>query len=190
MKSLSNKGQAKGVLATCISIGIVVFLALLLRQCVQILRIVGFSDEPTLHNGQIVLEDTWTYRLHAPQRGDMISFVAPPDPKSWYEKRIIGLPGDTMTINDTQVIVNGVTLNEPYVSPALQANPNKNKYESFTVPPNDYFVMGDDRRYSYDSRAWGFVPRQNIVGRTIAVLWPIAQNSGYLPDETYVYQGV
>jgi signal peptidase I len=173
----------------------IVGMVILLGQSVGLAYTSGISDEPTLHNGQRMLLDSWTYHFHAPQRGDMVTFEAPPaalqlyhlPDKTRFVKRIIGLPGDSITINNTQVIVNGVTLHEPYV--VLQGNPD-HTYEYVTVPKNEYWVMGDDRLWSGDSREWGFVPRQNIEARVVAVLWPIAPNSGYLPNWSGVYQGV
>src|SRR5262249_36535032 len=127
---------------------------------------------------------------HTPVRGDVVVFVAPPNPSQDYIKRIVGLPGDVITIRDTTVIVNGQPLKEFYVKTEDQGNP----YPPFTnrvIPPNSYFVLGDNRNGSSDSRDWGCVPRSNIIGRAALVYWPFGQdNNGLLPDVTSVYTNV
>jgi signal peptidase I len=120
----------------------------------------------------------------------VIVFIAPPDPSLNYVKRIIALPGDRLTIQGTKVQVNGTVLNETYVAPEDQGNPYAPIVNQL-VPAGDYFVMGDDRKNSSDSRDWGFVPRQNIVGRAALVYWPLGQsNSGFLPDVSSVFAHV
>ncbi len=165
-------------------------LFLLVRMAVQNFDINGYSMEPTLHNNELILVNKWAYLFQSPARGDIIVFVAPPHPNEDYIKRVIGLPGDIISIQGTKVIVDGHTLNEPYVSPKNQGNP----YPSFTdmlIPPNAYFVLGDNRANSSDSRDWGCVPRQNIIGQAILVYWPLgANNTGFLPPEGAVFAQV
>src|SRR5271165_4947401 len=96
---------------------------LVIRFAIQNFNIDGTSMEPNLHNSELVLVDKWTYLFHSPTRGDVIVFHAPPDPSQDYVKRVIGLPGDTVTINGTTVIVDGVMLNETYVAPQDQGVP-------------------------------------------------------------------
>lgn len=155
---------------------------LVIRLAVQNFNVDGMSMEPNLHNQELILVDKWSYLFHAPTRGDVIVFVAPPNPALDYVKRIVGLPGDIITIQDTTVIVNGKPLNEPYVDPHRQGDP----YQPFVnrvVPPNTYFVLGDNRNGSSDSRDWGCVPRQNVIGRAALVYWPLGQdNNGLLPS--------
>lgn len=136
--------------------------------------------------------DKWTYLFHPPARGDVVVFVAPPNPSLDYVKRIIGLPGDVITIHNTTVIVDGVTLNDTFVSAANQGNPFAEKHiENMLVPPNDYFVMGDNRANSSDSRDWGFLPRKNIIGRAALVYWPLGlDNDGLLPNVSSVFANV
>src|SRR5579859_104288 len=147
-----------------------VLMFLVIRLAVQNFNIDGFSMEPSLHNTELILVDKWSYLFHAPARGDVIVFVAPPHPDQDYIKRIIALPGDIITIRDTTVIVDGVILNERYVDPKNQGN--NFAYKNITnmlVPPDDFFVLGDNREGSSDSRDWGFVPRANIIGRAALV---------------------
>jgi signal peptidase I len=165
---------------------------LVIRLAVQNFNIDGYSMEPSLHNGELILVDKWSYLLHAPNRGDVIVFTAPLTPSQDYIKRIIGIPGDVITVRGTDVFVDGVKLNETYVSPARQGNPYAYKViNNLVVPPNDYWVMGDNRAGSCDSRSFGFVPRQNIIGRAALVYWPLRlDNDGLLPDRSSVFASV
>lgn len=165
---------------------------LVIRFAVQNFNIEGTSMEPSLHNTELILVDKWSYLFHAPDRGDVIVFVAPPDPTQDYIKRIVAVPGDVLTIHDTTVIVDGVTLNEPYVAQKNQGNPYAfNHINNLVIPPNDYFVLGDNRNGSSDSRNWGFVSRAKIVGRAALVYWPLGQdNDGFLPNYGSVFAKV
>ncbi len=174
------------------TIVLTVLMFLVIRFAVQNFNVEGTSMEPRLHNGELILVDKWTYLFHPPQRGDVIVFIAPPVPSEDFVKRIIGVPGDHITINNTTVSVNGVTLNETYVAPIDQGNPYYDgTIKNWTVPPNSYFVLGDDRVRSDDSRAWGFVPTKNIIGRAALVYWPLGQdNNGFLPNYSSVFASV
>lgn len=174
------------------TIVLTILMFLVIRFAVQNFNIEGTSMEPGLHNTELILVDKWSYLFHAPERGDVVVFVAPPDPTQDYIKRIVALPGDTITIHDTTVIVDGVTLHEPYVAPQNQGNPYAFKViNNLVVPPNDYFVLGDNRGGSSDSRNWGFVPRTNIIGRAALVYWPLGQNNdGFLPNYASVFANV
>lgn len=165
---------------------------LIIRFAIQNFNVDGTSMEPNLHNKELILVDKWTYMFRAPERGDVIVFIAPPNPSMDYVKRVIGLPGDVITIRNTTVIVDGVTLTEPYVAPQNQGN--MFAYKNITnrvVPANDYFVLGDNRAVSSDSRDWGFVPRANIIGRAAFVYWPFGQdNNGFLKNFAFVFASV
>jgi signal peptidase I len=167
-----------------------VLMFLVIRLAVQNFNVDGMSMEPNLHNGELILVDRWSYFFRAPARGDIIVFVAPPQPDTDYVKRIIGLPGDVVTVHGTTVIVNGKTLDDAFVQPSREGNP----FPSFTnliVPPNTYFVLGDNRAGSSDSRAWGCVPRQNLIGRAALVYWPLGQdNDGLIPNESIHFTGI
>jgi signal peptidase I len=165
-------------------------LFLAINLAVQNYDVDGPSMEPSLHNQERIMVDKVSYLFHAPNRGDVIVFKAPPSPSEDYVKRIIAVPGDTITVVGTTVKVNGTTLNETYVAASDQGNgyaPIINR----KIPANDYFVMGDDRVDSYDSRAWGFVPRGNIIGRAALVYWPLNKdNTGFLPNVSSVFANV
>ncbi|MEO8970230.1 MAG: signal peptidase I [Ktedonobacteraceae bacterium] len=174
------------------TIVLTVLLFFVISSAVQNYFVDGVSMEPNLHNTERILVDKWSYLFHPPQRGDIIVFVAPPDPSADYVKRIIALPGDIITIRNTTVIVDGDTLNETYIAPSRQGNPFAYKQLSnIIVPSNDYFVLGDNRAQSSDSRDWGFVPRNNIVGRAVLVYWPLGEsNDGLLPNVSRVFANV
>jgi signal peptidase I len=174
------------------TIVLTILMFLVIRFAVQNFNIEGTSMEPSLHNQELILVDKWTYLFRPPARGDVIVFVAPPNPSQDYIKRVVGLPGDVITINNTTVIVDGVTLRETYVDPNNQGNIYDYKHiANMVVPPNHYFVLGDNRRGSSDSRDWGFVPKKNIIGRAAIVYWPLQQdNDGFLPNVSTVFANV
>ncbi len=174
------------------TIVLTVLMFLVIRFAVQNFNIEGHSMEPSLHDQELILVDKWTYLFHPPSRGDVIVFIAPPQPSQDYIKRVIGIPGDVITIQNTTVIVDGVALKETYVDPRNQGTTYEDRHiVNMVVPPNDYFVLGDNRANSSDSRVWGFVPKQNIIGRAALVYWPLQQNNdGFLPNVSAVYASV
>jgi signal peptidase I len=135
---------------------------------VQNYMVDGASMQPSLNNNQYVLVNKLAYLFHTPERGDVIVFHWPIDTNKDLIKRVIGVPGDVIVIDRTTVRVNGVLLNEPYIMAAN--NPIGNRW---VVPPNNYFVMGDNRPVSDDSRDWGFVPKSYIIGKAVIVYWPL-----------------
>jgi signal peptidase I len=142
----------------------------------------GESMHPTFENGDYLIVDELTYHFEAPQRGDVIVFRYPGDPKIFYIKRIIGLPGETVHINSGKVTITktdgtNITLNEPYavVEDATYT-------ENTTLSSTQYFVMGDNRPDSSDSRVWGPLPTANIIGRVYLRLLP-ASRLGILPGK-------
>lgn len=145
----------------------------------------GASMDPNIENGQYLLIDEISYRIHAPQRGDVIVFRAPPEPSKYYIKRIIGLPGETVQITGGRVTIfntaypKGILLDESYLT--------HHQSDTLTtkVPDGEYFVMGDNRAASYDSRGWGTLPEKEIRGRALLRLLPIT-TIDYLPaKESY-----
>lgn len=133
----------------------------------------GASMVPTFQNGQYLIIDELSYRFEQPKRGDVIVFRYPKDPSQFFIKRIIGLPGETITIaNGTVSITHAdgtpVPLDESYV-----VNQGNGSDMHYTLPSDRYFVMGDNRPESSDSRIWGTMPRENIVGRVFLRLLPV-----------------
>ncbi|GHO44950.1 signal peptidase I [Ktedonospora formicarum] len=154
-----------------------ILMFLVIRLAVQNFNIDGHSMEPTFHDKQFIFVDKWSYLMRAPARGDVIVFAAPPEPSQDYIKRVVGLPGDVITIQDTAIFINGKALNtEPYVDIRMQGNPYA-PIVNMVVPNGTYFVLGDNRAGSSDSRAWGCVPRQNVVGQAAFVFWPFGQDN-------------
>ena len=135
----------------------------------------GASMDPTFATGQFLVVDRMTYRFEAPQRGDVIVFEYPNDPSTYYIKRIIGLPEETISIKDGQVtIINkdnpkGLVLNEPYIATEHLSHDTS----TTTLTSTQYFVMGDNRAQSSDSRFWGPLESHFIIGRPIVRLLPV-----------------
>ncbi len=131
----------------------------------------GSSMEPNYRSGDYLIIDELSYRLRDPQRGEVIVFEYPLDPTSKYIKRIIGLPGETIEIRDGKIFIkkdeNEFVVDENiYLSESdLEKWTINNNKDPITLKENEYFVMGDNRNYSSDSRRWGVLPRENIVGR-------------------------
>ncbi len=142
----------------------------------------GASMNPTFETNQYLIVDQLTYRNSEPQRGDVIIFRFPLNPKDFYIKRVIGLPNETVTIEGNAVYIQEnaedarYKLEEPYIT--FQANNNL----SVTLDSDEYFVMGDNRPNSSDSRHWGVLPKEFIVGRAYLRLLPFKE-IGLLPGE-------
>ncbi|GHO74109.1 hypothetical protein KSD_18800 [Ktedonobacter sp. SOSP1-85] len=172
------------------TIVLTVLMFLVIRLAVQNFNIDGQSMEPNFHNQQFIFVDKWSYLFHPPRRGDVIVFAAPPEPDQDYIKRVVGLPGDVITIQGTTVFVNGKALSETYIDPHRQGNPYA-PIVNMVIPQGDYFVLGDNRAGSSDSRAWGCVPKQNLVGQAAFVFWPLGQdNWGLVKNESGIFDQV
>lgn len=147
-----------GAIALLIVLPIRIFIA-------QPFVVSGSSMEPTFHNGEYLIVDQATYHLRGPQRGEVVIFRYPKDTSKYFIKRIIGLPGETIHISDSKVTVtepNGTNIDipEPYV-----VNHGNGGDLDMTLEEGDYFVMGDNRPASSDSRVWGVLPREDMIGR-------------------------
>ena len=166
-----------------------VLMFLVINLAVQNFDVDGHSMETRLHDQERVMVDKASYLFHPPARGDVIVFVAPPQPTLDYVKRIIAIPGDVISVDNGVPTVDGVTLKEFYLDPRnVGKSPTDNVIHNLVVPPGYYFVMGDNRKGSFDSRSWGLLPRKNIIGRAALVYWPLGQdNNGLLPDVSSVF---
>jgi signal peptidase I len=151
-----------------LSVLIAVLVILLLYRPV---KVEGTSMMPSLYDQERLFINQFSYKfgLGDIKRGDTVVFFFPEDPTKSYIKRVIGLPGDTVALEDGYVIVNGKRLQENYVPNEYR---DDRPYSPTVVPPGDYFVLGDHRVSSNDSRAWGFVPRNYIYGKAVFVFWP------------------
>lgn len=156
-----------------IALAIFVIIYLFLFQPHQVR---GNSMYPNFHDADYLLTDKISYRLNSPQRDDIVIFVAPKNEDYDYIKRIIGLPGEKVSLNENnQVLVDNQILTEPYL-PEETPTYGGNFLEvgkAVTVPEEQYFVLGDNRNHSSDSRDWGFVPKENIVGKAWLRYWPL-----------------
>ncbi len=140
----------------------------------------GDSMFPTFHDGEYLIVDELSYILKGPSRSDVVIFRYPNDPSRYFIKRIIGMPNEKIIIKDGAItIVNkdnpdGLKLTEPYLGEGFHTT------DTFTTDEDEYFVMGDNRNRSSDSRSWGVLPRKNMVGRAYLRLLPI-KDAAYLP---------
>jgi signal peptidase I len=129
-------------------------------------RVDGTSMQPTLQDGEYVLVNKLAYRFGTLERGDIIVFRFPMDPQQDLIKRVIGMPGDQVSIGGGQVSVNGNILDEPYIAAAPVYS------GAWNIPEGYLFVLGDNRNDSSDSHSWGLVPMGNVIGKAILIYWP------------------
>lgn len=138
---------------------------------VQPHRVKGESMMPNFHDGELLLTEKVTYRFSQPDRGDVIVFRAPNTTNVDYIKRVIGLPGEQVRVKDGSVFINGEKLDEPYETQLTSGT------EEVTIGEDQYFVLGDNRGASSDSRSFGLISKNAIRGRTWLVYWPIWQSN-------------
>jgi len=154
-----------------ISVALAVILIVFIYQPV---KVEGTSMMPGLSDQERIFVNKYEYKLgeNNIHRGDLVVFHYPHDERESYIKRVIGLPGDSLSIVDGDVYVNGQQLDEPYV---LDAYRDRDSMAREIVPPGHYFVLGAHRNSSSDSRSWGFVTRNEIYGKAVLVYWPLAK---------------
>ena len=134
----------------------------------------GASMEPNFHSGDYLIVDEISYRLWEPQRGDVIVFKYPKKPSQRYIKRIIGLPGETIEIKDGQIsVLKDGKIQEIDESSYLPDHQTTQGEISEKLGEGDYFVLGDNRSFSSDSRYWGFLPKKYIIGKALLRAWPL-----------------
>ena len=163
------------------TVALTILIFLVIRFVIQSYHVEGPSMQTTLTSDNFVVVNKVSYLFHAPERGDIIVFHYPLDTTRDFIKRVIGLPGDTIKVDSTHVWVNGVQLTEPYVH-----IPFNGIGAVWKIPANEYFVMGDNRPVSDDSRSWGCVPKDFIVGKAVVVYWPL-KNIEVLNTYSQVY---
>jgi signal peptidase I len=142
-------------------------------------RVVGQSMVPTLQNNQFLVVSKLDYRLHKPRRGDIIVFRDPYNRERKLIKRIIGLPGENVEVQDGQVLIDQERIDEPYIADLGRYNQG-----STPIPDGQYYVLGDNRNNSSDSHTWGLLPKEEIVGKALLCYWPPDQ-WGLLPHALY-----
>ncbi len=152
-----------------------VALALVIRTfIIAPFKIPSGSMHPTLLEGDRILVTKFLYHFYQPQRGDIVVFRYPEDPKRPFIKRLVGLGGDHVEITDGHLLING----QPPTAPIFQQmtyynqGPYGQAHQAIDVPPDTYFVLGDNSASSHDSRFWGFVPKRLLIGRAVCIFWP------------------
>ncbi len=150
----------------------IVLAAFIITFIAQSFVVEGSSMEPSLHNRERLLVNKLVYRFREPQRGDVVVFRYPANPKRKFIKRVIGVPGDVVAVRDGHVLLNGEVLEEGYTMDLTFGS-----FGPEVVPPGRYFVLGDNRNNSDDSRYpdVGFVPKTNIVGKAFVTWWPLGE---------------
>lgn len=138
------------------------------------IRVESVSMLPSLEEGEFVIISKLAYQWSSPERGDIVVFRFPLDPSRRYIKRVVALPGDRVVVEKGSVEVNGITLTEPYIADdPLYAG-------EWELGPDELFVLGDNRNNSLDSKNWGPLPIENIIGKAVVVYWPL-ERLGLIP---------
>lgn len=160
------------------SVFVVVYLFLMQPHQVK-----GSSMFPTFKDGEYVLTDKVTFKTRMPKWGDVIIFKAPINENFDFIKRVIGIPGDRLSITNKKIYLNGKQLNENYLPAEYTTSPGQflHEGEEYIVPEGSVFAVGDNRDHSSDSRDWGPVPDQNIIGKAFFRYWP-ANKAGLILD--------
>src|ERR1700716_125638 len=158
----------------------IVFLALVLyvviQYAVQTVHVLGSNMYATLHDNDLLVASKISYKLHQPQRDDIIVFNSPDETSRDFIKRIIGLPGERIHITNSVVYINGQVLHEPYLPEKWTYNNNwPASGQDQLIPPDQYFVMGDNRNHSSDSRTFNFIELNSILGKAEIRIWPPGQ---------------
>jgi signal peptidase I len=168
MAEEQKTGWRRTVLDTLETLLLSLVLFLAINTVSERIRVESISMQPTLFPGDYVIVNRIIYKFtKGPQRGDVIVFKYPPNPDAIpYIKRVIGLPGDQVHIADGKVFINGQLMLEPWLKVTT------NRGGDWSVPASQFFVMGDNRNNSSDSRSWGFVPYENIIGRAELIYLP------------------
>lgn len=166
----SEKKQKSALLEIMESVAIAVLLAVVIRLFLfEPFIIPSESMYPTLQINDRIMVNKLSYHLGDPSRGDVIVFKYPMDPSRDFVKRLIAVGGETIEIRDNVLYINGAPLSEGYLPPDLVM---KGDYGPVKVPEGTFFMMGDNRNSSDDSRSWGMMPEENIIGKAVFIYWP------------------
>jgi len=143
----------------------------------QPVKVEGTSMMPRLVDQERIFINKFVYQLEPITRGDVVVFRYPFDQAKSYIKRVIGLPGETVRLVSGEVFINGRKLQEPYI---VEEYRDRQSHAPIVIPPDQYYVLGDHRNSSNDSRVWGPVPKQYVYGKAVFVYWPV-DRLGFLP---------
>jgi signal peptidase I len=149
-------------------VALTVLIFVIIHFVIQSYHVQGANMQPSFTGDQYVMVNKSAYLFRNVERGDVVVFHNPHDTTQDLIERVIGLPGDTIQIDSTTIKINRVLLNEPYVT-----TPTNPLADTWKVPPNQYFVLNDNRQIPDDSRTWGFVPKDYIIGKAVLVYWPL-----------------
>lgn len=154
-------------------------------------QVKGTSMDPNFHNEEFLLTDKLSYRFNEPKRGEVIIFKAPPtepcaEDECEYIKRIIGLPGENVKVSGGSIYINNEKLVEPYLDANLKTNSGSyfSEGKAVLIPEGYYFACGDNRLHSRDSREFGPIKKEAIVGKALLVYWPV-NDIGLIPTNAY-----
>jgi signal peptidase I len=150
-----------------LALQVAVLTLLVLAFFMRLPQVSGLSMEPHIRSGEYVLINTFAYRFGVPGRGEIVAFRHEDDARAIFIKRVIGLPGDRIRIDRGTVYVTGTQLDEPYVQ-----DPDDRTFGQILVPPRSIYVLGDNRANSEDSRTFGPVGEDRLIGRAVAGVWP------------------
>jgi len=182
--------QKRGVMEDTVKFALIALLIVVpIRWFVaQPFVVKGASMEPTFQNGDYLIVDQLSYRFHPPERGDVIIMRYPKDPTVFFIKRIIGLPNETVELVGSRIVIQksgapAITLDQSFLDPSRVSD----EYGVYTLNSDEYFVLGDNRNASSDSRSWGPLPKNDVIGYAAVRLLPIT-NSGLLPGAVIVNQ--
>jgi signal peptidase I len=150
----------------------VLFCFFLITFVAQAFRVQGTSMLPLLSDGERIVVNKFVYRFHAIQRGDVAVFWYPKDPSVSFIKRVVAVPGDVVEIRTGVLYVNGVRVQEDYLKPGFR---DQDSYPPVEVKTGYYYVLGDHRNSSNDSRSWGEVPEKYIYGKAMFRFWPLSR---------------
>lgn len=169
LEGKTNRKSKSALLEILESVAIAVLLAVLIRMFLfQPFIIPSESMYPTLQIGDRIMVNKLSYHIGDPDRGDVIVFKYPQDPSRDFVKRLIAKGGETVEIRDSKLYINGQLTPEEYLPPDLDFG----DYGPEVVPPGTYFMLGDNRNSSDDSRSWGMLPEENIIGKAVIIYWP------------------
>lgn len=144
----------------------------------------GRSMEPSFHSQDYLIVDKLRYRIDEVKRGDVIVFKAPEDTTQNYIKRVVGLPGETVKVENESIFIDGQQLEEPYLDDSLVSRSTGSFLLETTLGEHEYFVLGDNRDHSSDSRRWGPLPDDNILGKAALNIFPF-QDFGLIDSPAY-----